>query len=260
MRRFPRRARAEQGGVRRSVPHRAVARHHRVDRAERALRHVRALSRRARRRAAGRIRGDRRATASCCSSIAPTSRSSATRPIATARSPTSSASSRLVVAAINKALRNIPRDRVRLHVCWGNYEGPHDRDVALRDILPVILKAKAGGVLPAVRQSAPRARVPGAARTIPLADDQLLIAGVIDTLTNFVEHPEVVADRIERDRRRGRRSAPRAGRRPIAASTPRPAWAASPRTSSGRSCARCGRRAARLAAAVCRVSGCRARD
>ena len=51
----------------------------------------------------------------------------------------------LVVAAINKALRNIPRDKVRLHVCWGNYEGPHDHDVALRDILPSILQANVGG-------------------------------------------------------------------------------------------------------------------
>ncbi len=103
----------------------------------------------------------------------------------------------LVVAAINKALRDIPPDRVRLHVCWGNYEGPHDRDVALRDILPAILQAKAGAVfLPfANPRHAHEFRV---FEEIPLRDDQLLIAGVIDTLTNFVEHPEVVADRIER--------------------------------------------------------------
>jgi 5-methyltetrahydropteroyltriglutamate--homocysteine methyltransferase len=102
-----------------------------------------------------------------------------------------------VVAAINKALENIPRERVRLHVCWGNYEGPHDRDVALRDILPAILKAKAGAIfLPfANPRHAHEFRV---LESIPLASDQLLIAGVIDTLTNFVEHPEVVADRIER--------------------------------------------------------------
>ena len=95
--------------------------------------------------------------ASCCSSIARTSRWSATHPIAIARSPISSTFVELVVAAINKALRNIPRDKVRLHVCWGNYEGPHDRDVALRDILPAILKANVGAILPAVRQPAPRA-------------------------------------------------------------------------------------------------------
>ena len=103
----------------------------------------------------------------------------------------------LVVAAINKALRNIPRERVRLHVCWGNYEGPHDHDVALRDILPAILKANVGAIfLPfANPRHAHEFRV---LESIPLAGDQLLIAGVIDTLTNFVEHPEVVADRIER--------------------------------------------------------------
>jgi 5-methyltetrahydropteroyltriglutamate--homocysteine methyltransferase len=103
----------------------------------------------------------------------------------------------LVVAAINKAVRNIPREKIRLHVCWGNYEGPHDQDVALRDILPSILKAKAGAIfLPfANPRHAHEFRV---LKDIPLADDQLMIAGVIDTLTNFVEHPEVVADRIER--------------------------------------------------------------
>ena len=103
----------------------------------------------------------------------------------------------LVVAATNKAIANIPRDKIRLHVCWGNYEGPHDRDVALRDILPAILQAKAGAIfLPfANPRHAHEFRV---LESIPLADDQLLIAGVIDTLTNFVEHPEVIADRIER--------------------------------------------------------------
>jgi 5-methyltetrahydropteroyltriglutamate--homocysteine methyltransferase len=102
-----------------------------------------------------------------------------------------------VVAAINKALRNIPPDRVRLHVCWGNYEGPHDRDVALNDILPAILQARAGALfLPfANPRHAHEYRV---FEKHPLKDDQVLIAGVIDTLTNFVEHPEVVADRIER--------------------------------------------------------------
>ena len=103
----------------------------------------------------------------------------------------------LVVAAINRALGNIPREKVRLHVCWGNYEGPHDHDVALREILPSILQAKAGAIfLPfANPRHAHEFRV---LESIPLADDQQLIAGVIDTLTNFVEHPEVIADRIER--------------------------------------------------------------
>jgi 5-methyltetrahydropteroyltriglutamate--homocysteine methyltransferase len=102
-----------------------------------------------------------------------------------------------VVAAINRALVNVPRERVRLHVCWGNYEGPHDLDVPLAEILPRVLEADVGAiVLPfanprhahEVRLFAQRA----------LADDQLLVAGVIDTTTNYVEHPEVVAERIER--------------------------------------------------------------
>jgi 5-methyltetrahydropteroyltriglutamate--homocysteine methyltransferase len=102
-----------------------------------------------------------------------------------------------VVATINRALRNIPRASVRLHVCWGNYEGPHDCDVPLADILPIIKKANVGAVyLPfANPRHAHETRVLGA---IGLAEDQLLIAGVIDPLTNFVEHPETVADRIAR--------------------------------------------------------------
>ncbi|HKA81790.1 MAG TPA: epoxyalkane--coenzyme M transferase, partial [Xanthobacteraceae bacterium] len=102
-----------------------------------------------------------------------------------------------VVAAINGALRNIPSDRVRLHVCWGNSETPHDCDVPLEDILPVLQQAKVGGlVLPfAGPRHAHEFRCFG---KCPLADDQILVAGVIDPLTNIVEHPEVVADRIER--------------------------------------------------------------
>jgi 5-methyltetrahydropteroyltriglutamate--homocysteine methyltransferase len=102
-----------------------------------------------------------------------------------------------VVTAINKAIRNIPRDRMRLHVCWGNYEGPHDHDVPLADILPVVRQANVGGfVLPfANPRHAHEVRV---LEKQPLAEDQILVAGVIDTLTNFVEHPELVAERIER--------------------------------------------------------------
>jgi 5-methyltetrahydropteroyltriglutamate--homocysteine methyltransferase len=103
----------------------------------------------------------------------------------------------LVVATINRALANVPRDRVRLHVCWGNSESPHDCDVPLADILPALQQANVGGfVLPFAN---PRhAHEFRCFEKHPLADDQLLVAGVIDSLTNFVEHPEVVADRIER--------------------------------------------------------------
>ena len=102
-----------------------------------------------------------------------------------------------VVAAINRAIEGLPKDRIRLHVCWGNYEAPHDRDVPFEDIWPVIRQAKVGGfVLPfANPRHAHEHRV---FRKAPLADDQILVAGVIDTLTNVVEHPEVIAERLER--------------------------------------------------------------
>ena len=102
-----------------------------------------------------------------------------------------------VVATINKALENVPHDRVRLHVCWGNYEGPHDCDVPLADILPVIGKANVGAFFfPfANPRHAHEYRV---FEKLPLAEDQTIIGGVIDSLTNFVEHPEAVADRLER--------------------------------------------------------------
>ncbi len=102
-----------------------------------------------------------------------------------------------VVATINRALINVPRDRVRLHVCWGNSESPHDCDVPLEDILPALLAANVGAlVLPFANPRHAHEFRCFAKRS--LADDQLLVAGVIDSLTNFVEHPEVVADRIER--------------------------------------------------------------
>jgi 5-methyltetrahydropteroyltriglutamate--homocysteine methyltransferase len=103
-----------------------------------------------------------------------------------------------VVAALNRALANVPRERVRLHVCWGNYEGPHDLDVPLAEILPLIGAAQVGGlVFPfANPRHAHEYHCFDGGRG--LADDQLLVAGVIDPLTNFVEHPEVVAERIQR--------------------------------------------------------------
>jgi 5-methyltetrahydropteroyltriglutamate--homocysteine methyltransferase len=102
-----------------------------------------------------------------------------------------------VVTTINEALHNIPREKVRMHVCWGNYEGPHDRDVPLATILPLIARMNVGAlVLPfANPRHAHEVRcLEGKA----LADDQIVVAGVIDSLTNFVEHPEVIAERIER--------------------------------------------------------------
>jgi len=100
-----------------------------------------------------------------------------------------------VVATINRALVAIPRERVRLHVCWGNYEGPHDQDVPLAEILPILKQAKVGGfVLPFAN---PRHAHEYHCLAGALEPDQIIVAGVIDTLTNFVEHPEVVAERLE---------------------------------------------------------------
>ena len=102
-----------------------------------------------------------------------------------------------VVATINAALKNIPADRVRLHVCWGNSESPHDADVPLIDILPALRQAKVGAFY--IPFAGPRhAHEFRCFEKLPLKSDQVLIAGVIDPLTNVIEHPEVVADRIER--------------------------------------------------------------
>ena len=101
----------------------------------------------------------------------------------------------LHIEAINRALINIPREQVRLHVCWGNSEGPHHYDVPLPDILPIIYGAKVGALV--MEMANPRhAHEYKVYRDLPLPDDMLLVAGVIDTKTNYVEHPEVVADRV----------------------------------------------------------------
>jgi len=99
------------------------------------------------------------------------------------------------VEVLNHALRNIPGDRVRMHVCWGNYEGPHICDIALAKVLPVVLKAKPRGLL--FETSNPRhAHEWRAWQENDIPDDYVLIPGVIDSTTNFVEHPQLVADRI----------------------------------------------------------------
>ncbi len=102
-----------------------------------------------------------------------------------------------VIETINRSIEGLPRDRIRLHVCWGNYEGPHDKDVPLADIWPILQRANVGGfVLPfANPRHAHEIKV---FEKTPLAPDQILAIGAVDTLTNFVEHPEVVADRIVR--------------------------------------------------------------
>jgi 5-methyltetrahydropteroyltriglutamate--homocysteine methyltransferase len=99
------------------------------------------------------------------------------------------------VAALNEALAEIPRERVRLHCCWGNYEGPHLHDIPMREILPVLYQAKVGGL--SIEFANPRHQHEYAAlKQARLPDQFVLLPGVIDSLTNFVEHPEVVANRI----------------------------------------------------------------
>lgn len=102
-----------------------------------------------------------------------------------------------VVATINTAIAGLPRNRIRLHVCWGNYEGPHDHDVPLRDILPAILQAEAGAFMMPFANPRHQHEIK-VFRDIPLKRDQSLIVGCIDTQTAYVEHPEVIADRLER--------------------------------------------------------------
>jgi len=102
-----------------------------------------------------------------------------------------------VVEATNQALANVPREQVRLHVCWGNYEGPHTHDVDLAPLLPLVTRAKVGALV--LSMANPRhAHEHRVLRDHPLPADWNLVAGVIDTTTNYVEHPEVVAERIER--------------------------------------------------------------
>ncbi|HEX2440192.1 MAG TPA: cobalamin-independent methionine synthase II family protein [Methylomirabilota bacterium] len=102
----------------------------------------------------------------------------------------------LHVDAINRAIANIPPDRVRLHFCWGNYDGPHTHDVPLEPVLPLLYRARVGALsLPLAN---PRhAHEVKALRRVPPPGALLILPGVIDTTTNYVEHPEVVADRIE---------------------------------------------------------------
>jgi 5-methyltetrahydropteroyltriglutamate--homocysteine methyltransferase len=103
----------------------------------------------------------------------------------------------VVIGALARALVNVPPDRVRLHVCWGNYEGPHDLDVALEDIVDRLYRAPVGGLV--LSMANPRhAHEHRVLTRHPLPSNWSLVAGVIDPTTNYVEHPEVVADRIER--------------------------------------------------------------
>jgi 5-methyltetrahydropteroyltriglutamate--homocysteine methyltransferase len=104
---------------------------------------------------------------------------------------------RLHVEALNHALANIPADRLRLHVCWGNYEGPHHYDVPLADILDIVLTARPNAI--SFEAANPRhAHEWQLFEHVTLPPDKVLIPGVIESKTNYVEHPEVVAQRLGR--------------------------------------------------------------
>jgi 5-methyltetrahydropteroyltriglutamate--homocysteine methyltransferase len=101
------------------------------------------------------------------------------------------------IEILNHALRNVPADRVRMHVCWGNYEGPHHHDVPMERLLPIVLKAKAQGLL--FEAANPRhAHEWVVFKDAKIPDDKILIPGVLSTTTNYVEHPLLVAERLER--------------------------------------------------------------
>ena len=99
------------------------------------------------------------------------------------------------IDAINLAVANIPAERIRLHVCWGNYDGPHNHDVPLEAILPLLYEAKVGAL--SIELANPRHQHEYKVfKTYPLPESMLLLPGVIDSTVHYIEHPEVVADRI----------------------------------------------------------------
>ncbi|MGH7039428.1 MAG: cobalamin-independent methionine synthase II family protein [Stellaceae bacterium] len=99
------------------------------------------------------------------------------------------------IEILNHALRNVPAEQSRIHICWGNYEGPHDHDIPFAKIAPILVKAKPAGLV--VEAANPRhAHEWTVWQEVKLPDDKILVPGVIDTSTNYVEHPELVAERI----------------------------------------------------------------
>jgi 5-methyltetrahydropteroyltriglutamate--homocysteine methyltransferase len=99
------------------------------------------------------------------------------------------------VEALNHAVRDIPADRLRMHICWGNYEGPHDHDIPLERILQIVLAAKPAGL--AFEAANPRHRHEWAVwRDADLPDDKVLIPGCISSTSNYVEHPRLVAEQL----------------------------------------------------------------
>jgi 5-methyltetrahydropteroyltriglutamate--homocysteine methyltransferase len=101
------------------------------------------------------------------------------------------------VEALNAATANIPAERMRIHICWGNYEGPHDHDIALEKVIGIILKARPAQLL--FEAANPRHEHEWTVwRDAGVPDDKVLVPGLIDSCSNYVEHPELIAQRIER--------------------------------------------------------------
>ena len=101
------------------------------------------------------------------------------------------------VEALNAATANIPPERMRMHVCWGNYEGPHDHDIALEKVIDIVLKARPATVL--FEAANPRHEHEWKVwKDAKLPDWKVLAPGLIDTCSNYIEHPELIAQRIER--------------------------------------------------------------
>jgi 5-methyltetrahydropteroyltriglutamate--homocysteine methyltransferase len=101
------------------------------------------------------------------------------------------------IEVVNEATKNIPPEQMRLHLCWGNYEGPHHMDIPLRDILDVVLTCRAAVI--SFEGANPRHEHEWAVfKDVKLPDDKVVMPGVIDSTTNFIEHPELVAQRIVR--------------------------------------------------------------
>jgi 5-methyltetrahydropteroyltriglutamate--homocysteine methyltransferase len=101
------------------------------------------------------------------------------------------------IEALNRAVQNLPPDRMRIHLCWGNYEGPHHYDVALGDIIEIVFEARPAGL--SFEAANPRhAHEWALFDRVKLPDGKILIPGVIESKSNFIEHPELVAQRIAR--------------------------------------------------------------
>jgi len=101
------------------------------------------------------------------------------------------------VEALNAATANIPPERLRMHVCWGNYEGPHDHDIDLAKIMPAVIKARPATIL--FEAANPRHDHEWAVwKAAGVPDHKILAPGLVDTCSNYLEHPELIAQRIER--------------------------------------------------------------